>query len=320
MSAINTLEPITFSHSSLSSYRSCARKLEFRKFYQHGGKRDASLPADAGSAVHEGYQTYLRTGSEDLAFINMMLAYPTEYYGEKDNFWDPTKDRSLEACYSALQAMIASASMMEFSLAEVIDLTGQKRDAVEMEFELKINNFDILGRPVIYQGFIDAIMFNQLTGEYRVIDVKTHRNYRKDLSADYQYHEQCTPYGMVIQHMVSPELMTFEVTYLSVFLDLIEPKVMPYTYTKTLDDMQDWFKSLCFDLKQIKTYAELDWWPRTKNGCVFYNRPCAYLPLCGSRDRESIEGWFLASDDEPYVPAERKPWVVLEIDYPEELK
>ena len=303
-------DELVLSHSSLTI--ECKRKLEFRKFYTHGARSD-SYSGDAGKAIHEGWQAFLKTGSEDEAAKALILAYPVHY----KEFWGHNDFRSLEACYGTMMTLIHSQHLMEYRIAEVDCLDGIRRPAYEVEFEIILEGVTVLGKPVVYQGFIDAILFNALTGEYTVADLKTHRDYSQDLSGKFAYHAQCLPYGLVLDVIQNAQVVGFNVKYIAAFVDLLEPKIQVYPFPKSRQDVGDWFTGYCFEVRQIKQFAEAGWFPRKKDGCVAWKRTCMYLDQCASRDKESIQKYMCSSVQSPYVPKPRNPWLSIRVPAPE---
>ncbi len=303
------IKSLAVSHSSMSMFHSCARKLEFRKFYMHPG-RDRSLPADAGSALHVGYQAYLVSRNKEEALAKMALAYPIDLC---DN---PMWARSLESCVATLEAMMSADNLIEYELAHVDCIDGVNRPAVEVFFKINIKNFSLSDTeevPVSYVGFIDAILYNHLLDEYIVCDIKTHADRHDDLTAKYALSGQCMPYGIVLERMLEQQLEQMVVKYLSVKIDILEPKVALYSFDKTQQDIQDWAKGLLVDLQQLKLFYNMQWLPRNGENCFGWGKPCNFFDVCESRDEDYIQAMIL-SNKQPYTTRDDPVWIECDLD------
>lgn len=280
-------------------------------------REDDSTEAGAGKAVHAGYQEWLKSQDRDKADFELMMNYPFQLNSMEDH------DRSIYACYSTLNALIQAAPLIEYEIAR-INVDGQEKDCVEVAFEFQIENFNLSEKPgenipVTYVGKIDAVLFNRATTEYGVFDIKTHRRNIKDLSPMYVFDEQCIPYALVIERLLGHELESVNVSYLSCFLDLEKPRVVPYPFVKPKGMIEDWAKRLMLDLQQIKFYYNTQWFPRSSNACMNFNRRCAFMDVCQTRDAETIQAIILSGQEGEFknLPKEDgfgKPWVTMKLD------
>jgi len=312
------------SYSSMNVFDSCRRKFEFQKLYPQRQSDHDNYAADVGTAIHHGYQTFLVTGSRDKGVWAFLKDFP--YEGE---FMQEKDDRSCEAALSTLEAMFDSTDMSEWELATIrrpntteeiaAGLSGGiEVPAVEVPFELRFRGLTLPnGMGVAFTGFLDALMFNALTGEYRTLDIKTHRRYARDATAKYKFDSQQTPYGIIVEHLQGHPIEGFEVLYLDCFVDVAEPRVELYAFEKDKQDIQEWLTRRVLQIQELQRYMEMDFFPRTDSGCMSWNKPCYFLDVCESRHRDSIEAWLLAGE-EPYVRTYEQPWVVAELDlFPE---
>jgi hypothetical protein len=318
---------LRLSYSSLNVFASCARKLEFDKLYPKPKRVfDDNYAADVGSALHAGYQNYLTTHDRDESVWAFMRAFPFADEWNQENDY-----RSAEAALATLEEMFESIKMLEYELARIrrpntvaeaeAGLTGGVVvPAIEVPFEIRFPGLEIKPCPALPEGadlsvigYIDAIMQNLMTGMYRTLDIKTSRMKLLDATGKFKYDAQQVPYGIVVDHIAQGQVESFEVLYLDCYIDLLEPAVQLYPFIKTRHDLQDWATNKLIQFRQIAGYAESDYFPRTDGGCLFYNKPCRYLEPCQSRDRASLQDWFLlgedASEPEPFFP-----WITAEID------
>lgn len=314
-------EFLRVSDSSLNTFASCARKFEFNKLYPRRKRDNDSFAADVGSALHAGFQEFLISGDEDRALWALLNKYPyeLEYQQEKD-------DRSTYAAISTLEEMISNTSMYEYELARIMrpatpeellanpDVLRYEAPAIEVPFEITLGGIVLPdGRGVKYTGFIDAIMRSQVTGLFRTLDIKTHRRHLRDATAKYLFAGQQIPYGIVVDHIAGQPVEEFNVLYYDCFVDLVEPRVQMYEFTKYRDDMQEWLLDTVMTVRQIQTFMEMNHFPRTKGGCMSFNSPCYFLDVCPSRSREDIEIMLLMGD-EPAPERVDTPWIIGEID------
>lgn len=301
------------SYSSLGVAQSCSRKFELQKMYQHPERGFESIAMSAGQALHEGYQNYLIHRDLDRALWTLGLSYP------HTNCWDEFDDRSWEACMSTLIAMIEHGNDSEWDVAYIANSKKETVPAIEVPFEIELRGLNLPdGRPISYVGWIDAIMERYNGQEYRTLDIKTHRDRRADRTAKFLYDSQQVPYGIAIEHALGRKIDGFSVNYLDCFLDILEPRIVPHEYNKTHEDISEWLLGTVMQVERIIKQAEMDLFLRADHGCMFYNKPCKFLDVCQSRDREIIQKVLLV--DGPAAPEQEwNPWIKCYIDI-EQLK
>jgi hypothetical protein len=319
------MNPITdylrVSYSSLNVFESCARKFEFQKLYPQRQRNRDAFAADVGTALHHGYQDFLIHGDRERAIWMYMRDYP--YALEMEQTYD---HRSLEAGLSTLEEMFDSVAMSDYELATIrrpataIELESHPDTptydvpAIEVPFEIRFKGISLPdGRGIAFVGFIDAIMRNLINGRYKTTDIKTHRRTLHDATPKYKFDDQQTPYGIIVEHIQGNPVEEFDIQYLDCFIDVVEPKVTLYPFTRTRDEVQEWLMNKALQFQAIQRMMEMDYFPRTSGGCLFYNRPCPFLTPCESRNREMVEAWLLMGE-EPAPPRLEQPWVVAEID------
>lgn len=297
------------SYSSMNTFESCARKFEFNKLYPRKDDPGEAFAADVGTAIHHGYQDFLVHGGRDQAVWRLMQDYPYEL-----EFMQDKDDRSAEAALATLEEMFDSTDMAEWTLATVRKPDGIEVPAVEVPFELRFKGITLPdGRGIAFTGFLDALMFNEFSGEYRTLDIKTHRRYARDATAKYKFDSQQVPYGIIVEHLQGHAVESFEVLYLDCFVDVAEPRVQLYPFLKDQGDVQEWLTKKVMQFQQIQRYMEMDFFPRTDSGCMNWNRPCWFLDICQSRNREAITNWLLEGE-EPHDRQYEEPWIVAELD------
>lgn len=303
------LKSLRVSYSSIATFRSCARKLEFKKFYPLTG-RDESVDTGVGHALHTGYQSYLINRDRDKAIFDMMLMYPIHLNS------NPTHVKSIEACYPTLNAMIDTGAFTEYDIAKIKCLDGVVRPAIEVPFQIDLTGFwldDEQTVKVIYVGFIDAILYDKIRDEYIVIDIKSTRWRLNDMTPVYHFDEQCIPYSIVLERILGHSLNNLTSKYMSVFIDIEKPKVTPYEFIKDRTDVEDWARGLLVDLQMIKMYYNMKWFKRNSNGCVAFGKVCKFFEICNQRDEEQINEYLTlgqpAMEEAPF-----EPWIRMELE------
>jgi len=320
-------EPLVISHSSRGTFRGCAERFNFSKMYKHA-VRGESLKPFLGGVLHDAFGVYLKTGDTEAASWELFRRYPSpavqaSFEGKPVDFYDPFQNTGLEACYLALQTLMRSPRLLQYTGAvDVIRATdGQKVPAIEIEFDLVLEGVFVSGRPVIFTGFIDYVFFNSLKGTYAVIDLKNTWDWDLDVIAKYQFNGQCVPYGIVLQHLLDLPLKEFQIQYLHTVVDLVSPSVTPYDFDIGEAEVSDWFMGLCEDVQLMQRYAEMGWWRKTEHGgCKSWGRTCPYFKVCGIRDPATRQNMLLHATQEAAPPRERQPIVVIKLDMPGYLK
>lgn len=311
------VDKLVLSHSTRSSFRRCPRLLEFNKLFGDGSRDDEQFAAEVGKALHAGFQHYMVTKDEDAAIWEFMLKYPhhLEYIKPENHY-----NRSLEACYITLMTMIQRNELDGLELVHVkTQLEGNPiLPAVEVPFAFEIVNAP-MPIPVWFVGYTDLILYDKRNERYVVDDIKTHRINVNDMSGKYRYDEQTVPYGIILEHMLGREISELEVVYNSVYIDLLDPKSTIYEFTKTKEDIHDWYRGLCEDIKRISGYYGKQWFPRATNGdtCFSFNKPCWYLDECSDRDPEISARLVGGNNRAGLFHDGQLPWVTVKLEYME---
>ena len=301
------------SYSTQNLFRGCPRKGEFRKFHiSPEEEEDDNIAGPVGTAIHAGYQEYLKSGDDVRADFEMMMHYP---FGKNA---DENHDRSVYAAHATLQALIGAPILANFEIAK-INVGKEERAAIEVPFVFEIENFSLSDEesiPVTYVGKIDAVLFNRETQEFGVVDIKTHRRNLKDLSGLYIYDDQCIPYALVLEKLLGKELTSLEVKYASCFVDLTNPSITLYPFLKGPKEIEDWGRSLVFQLQQLKMFYNIGWFPRNPGHCMSYNRKCQFLDICHERDPLVVRKILLQGQEnfEPKPDHFKEPWVTMKLD------
>lgn len=316
------LKHLILSHSSSTSYGSCARKLEFAKFYgvpkhelDENGMPVDNFAADVGKCLHTGYQNYLVNQDEQQALWQMALKYPVFHEAFQNNSF-----RSLEATISTLLAMIRSPISSQYELIQIKTKDGVIRPAVEVPYVIEFTDSP-LSVPVYHVGLIDAILYDKVKERYIVCDIKTHRDNTNDLSLRYRFDQQTIPYGLILEHVLGHEVSQFTTAYMSCYVDLMEPVIRMYDFQKSRDDIRDWYIGQCDDLKSIAFYMDNAWFPRTKNGstCMAFRKRCGFEEVCNYRDPKALRQMITGEPREEFFHDGQEPWIMVKLPYLKEL-
>jgi hypothetical protein len=308
------IKRLVLSHSARSTARRCMRIFEFSKMYGDPKMKEEQFAAEVGKALHVGFQDYLVHKNENHAIMAFVGAYPYELeYNKYEN-----ATRSLEASFATLEALINSEIPDRY---ELIHIKTQLKDnpilpAVEVPFAFEITGAP-LPIPIYFVGFTDAILFDKVEKKYLVSDIKTHRLSPDDLSVKFEFDEQTVPYGIVLEHILGHKIEEFEVSYLSTYIDLLNPKVQMYKFTKTQDHVHDWYRGLCEDILRISQYYKAQFWPRATSGdvCFSFNRPCWYAGECSNRDPEITSKLLNTTIRDGLFHDNTLPWVSAKLDW-----
>lgn len=309
---------LDMSDSSLNNrFKTCARKFELAKLYAHGrGEREDSLAADAGTCLHSGYQTFLATGDRRAGTWALMKNYPYRLQPRRMG------ERSIEALYATYLEMLAHPLDSRFQLATV-NHKGKLLPAVEVPFRITFTNVSLSTErfiPIRYIGFIDAILFDTLTQEFVVVDIKTTRKPRSDYSVMFGRDPQCLPYAYVLEAIQQRPVTQLNVKYFIAYIDAMEPRVLSYDFPKSAIDVQEWGFNMAKDLRDIQMYASLGYFPRNGKACDTY-QVCQYNNVCDYREHSAIENYLLLTYG-PEKPGdltgrpEFDPWFELDLAIP----
>lgn len=305
------IDMLVLSHSSLSTFRSCTRKFEFRQMYGTPSGKEEKYAGDVGNAIHRGFETWLMTGNEKKAVIAFGLAFPyAEEYLKSGN-----AARSMEAAYSTLMQLVRSEKLREFEVAQINTKMGLKY-AVEVPFAIRIVGAP-LPIPVYYVGFIDCVLYNHIYDRYIATDLKTTRVNSLDPSALYEFDEQTVPYGIILEHALGKPVDEFDTAYFHCYIDLLESKFNNYTYTKTREHVQDWYRGVCDDITRMAKYYNDAWWPRAISGntCMAFNSVCFHKDYCTYREPEQIGRMIGGEVRKTLFSTGDVPWIEAELNF-----
>lgn len=309
------MEYLRMSYSSGNTFESCARKFELDKLYPKRLLREDAYAASTGQALHAGYQDFLVNRNVDQAIWAFMEAFPYELEFQELNDY-----RDFNACLSCLEEMLDSYALGDYALAQIKRPDGLIVPAIEVPFEIRFEGIFLPPTPkypngcgVSFIGYIDAILRNLMTDQFRTMDIKTHRDRTIDRTGKYKYDSQQIPYGIVVDQIAGQPVEQFDVLYLDCFIDILEPRVKMYPFLKSQEDLREWLLTRVMQFQSMERFINGGFFPRTSGGCMFYNKPCRYLEPCISRDQNVLNQWFLMGENAAEEKDDWNPWVTVSI-------
>jgi hypothetical protein len=310
---------LVLSHSSRESFRSCARKLEFRQFYgDHRGREDDNFAGNVGNALHRGLAKWLTTYDETKTIMEVLLHFPLDdEYTKAYN-----DDRGIEACVATMEALMHSGILLTYEIAKIKLTDGMVVDCIEVPFAIQITGAP-LDIPVWFVGFIDCILYDRIHDRYIVVDLKTTRQRNNDMFVRFEWDEQVIPYGIVLEHALGRSIEELDVSYFSVFIDLKDPKPTMFPVKKTQEHIHDWHRGLCDDIERIAKYYKQAWFPRVTGGstCLSWNRRCQFYDECTYRDPEILKNVIQGIPrttlfrPDPKTKEVIEPWITTSLPY-----
>ena len=280
---------VELSYSSLNELGTCARKYQLRKqFHQPQWDNDIGIAAIGGTCGHTFIQQLLAGYSIEEASFDFFKLWD---FIIEDNESDWNKlYRNFEAHYFTCLKFWKDLALTPDDVAKFV-IDGEEVPAIEVKFNLIINN---PGNKNVYyyRGALDLVTKNKFTGGYRVRDFKFHRDTKSlenGAEHKYKFDQQLTPYGLIIQHLTKKPVERFDVSYHTAFVDVIDPVIMDYTFTRTMKEVKEWFDNLSLNIAMIESYHGNDVWPRTMRGCEFYMRRCKYYSVCHIEEKEELQ-------------------------------
>lgn len=295
-------EILEVSHSTLNSYHSCPRKLEFAKLFKYN-LRGRGTAGDAGNALHSAAGVYLQTKNKELAIWTLMFEYPIDLCS------NPLWNWSLEATYAGLIQLMNYLDLHpELELAVIGD-----KQAVEVPFLINIHHNITDLMPVVYRGYIDFVFYDRLENKYKIVDLKGTTYDIKDIHAKWRWDSQCLPYALVLKRALDESVDSLDVEYLVTKVHLLESSIIPLEYYKSSDDIKEWTQDLLVDLMTINSYIQTQWFPRRSTSCIGFGKVCKFFDLCESRDLNTIK-LMLSSKETKIEEKPFNPWITLDLE------
>lgn len=279
-------DEIRLSHSGGNLFNSCPRKFEFLKVYQEP-RRESGFAAEVGTAMHAAVADYVTHGNKDRALFTLMQHWPIMLELEEDK-----ETRPIEAAVVTLDSIFAFFDTGRYELVYVRSVNGEEIPGTEIAFKLNLTQLTttVQGKQVkfSYAGVIDLILWDTLEQVYTVVDLKTTTKKLRDFSPTYRFDEQCTPYSIVIEHVLGRPIDNMRVIYLVAKIDLFSPEVIDTDFIRSKDDAREWYLGVTDRVNRISAYMNAGWFPREASSCVSWGRVCQFMLECELRDHTAI--------------------------------
>jgi hypothetical protein len=269
------------SYSSLLTLHRCPKLfcLERHDF----GEREESVHLAYGKAFGTGIQEVMKGSSLQQAWLAAFLAW--------DIGTEEEMDKDKKSLWFALLMVSKFAEeywpMFASQGWKLLAVNGKSSD----EYGYKLHFLD--GFYMI--GFIDAILYNELTGEIKVLEIKTTK-YNNPSEALYANSWQAIGYGIILDKLAVlladldiTNYSSYEVLYMVLKSNSMEIELMPFKKTKVQKAI--WLKDITLDIERIGSYEASGHWPKYGESCFNYAsyKPCKFFGVC----HMSLKGIFL---------------------------
>lgn len=271
---------VEISHSGLNSFSSCPKRFAFRKIITTmDNGRDSSDAADAGSALHEGLQEYMRSRDEDKAVEAIALHHQIELQNT-----DKASVYSLEAVIWTFYRCIreepdeGGLNLGDYELATFVK-DGVEYPATEIPFLVEIETEHMMFHQ---RAYMDFVLRHPYSGKYVVVDAKTTTAQAKaNFHVKYRWDYQVTSYGIPLQALLG-ETGSFHVGIYGVILSDRDPKLTFPLFERKISDIEDYQFYLTDKCRQIEHYWLQQRFPRNPSGCHSFGKACHYLNDCAA--------------------------------------
>lgn len=289
---------LEISHSGLNSFASCPRKWAFRKaVVEFKGEPRNSVAGSVGTALHEGFQSYMIHRDMDKAVEALCLAHPIDIQNTKP------AEYSVEASIITLERGIEDGKLDDYELAYFN--IGEKRiPGVEIAFLVEIEC-----RHVMFhlRGFIDLVLLSSITEMFMAVDIKTTTPQGSaHFETKYKYDWQCTSYGVPLNGLLGVT-GNFETAIYGVIQSDYDPRYIMPAFTRTQKDVNQYYTFLLDKCAQIERYFVAQHFPRHPQSCISYGKPCFYHDKCDVTTLHEMQMLINPSlkpgqDPRPFVP------------------
>jgi hypothetical protein len=278
------------SFSQLDTFHRCPRK------FQLGKERAAFNPTapdlgisnvdfSFGHAVGAGIQSYLETGDQQKALFNCIMAWRADF-----NAAIPKKRKTLWNAMIAVEKFCQAVMPNQLEEWELLVLPSGK-PAIEVSFSFHCGN------GFKHYGHMDIALRNKRTKYIMVVDCKT-TGFTDAEESLYSNSTQALSYAVMLETCLPEEIVEYDVMYL--VYSSTEREWTPLSFTKTVLEQAEWIKDLLLTHDMIKTYADVNFFPKRGNACYEYFRRCEFYGECNlTADKRLPE---LADSDEAEQP------------------
>lgn len=255
----------------------CQRKYAISKFPRNltvsNNMPDIDIPNihfAYGHSVGAGIQTYLATRNREQSLFAAFLAWNVDL-----DFSSPKHHKSQIEAHLAVEKFCI---LWEQSYAEDWEIAiFNGRPATELTFFLDTEN------GFYHVGHVDAILRHRKTGKYMVLELKT-TSFKSIDEAQFGNSDQGLGYSIMLDKIVSSEgdgaggISSFDVLYLAYSTGIRD--FMPLLFSKSKTNRAEWLQDLILDHASIRTYVELNFFPKRGSACWSFKGRCPHYGVC----------------------------------------
>lgn len=271
---------LVLSYSRLQDWHACPRY--FQIIYVNGHATPEMLESDSyelgnvdfayGHAVAGAVQSYLAYGDIQQAKFEIFKQWDISIFLEK-------KNKSFGLAFTAFEKFLEFKDSLEGICLEgweVAKLPNGK-PAIELNFALDLTDEDC------FNGHIDLVLYHPIEKRFLVLECKT-TGYTTVEESTYGNSDQGTGYSSVLTAIASsyPDAKhSWECLYLVYQCGSQQWRTFPLI--KSPEDRIEWGMSVLYDLQNIKTCIENDFFPKRGESCRRFNRECELYGFCGTK-------------------------------------
>ena len=271
---------LVLSYSLLQDWHACPRYFQIVHVNKHSTPE--MLESDSyelgnpdfafGHAVAGAVQSYLAHGDLLLAKFEIFKQWDISLFREK-------KNKSFGLAFKAFEKFLEFKDSLDGIALEgweVAKLPNGK-PAIELNFALDLTDNDC------FNGHVDLVLYHPIEKRFLVLECKT-TGYTTVEESTYGNSDQGTGYSSVITALASsyPDAKhSWECLYLVYQCGSYTWKTFPLI--KSPEDRIEWGMSVLYDLQNINTCIENEFFPKRGESCRRFNRECELYGFCGTR-------------------------------------
>ena len=270
---------LCLSYSLLQDFHACPRM--FQIIHLNGHRSEEQLEDESyllgnvdfayGHAVAGAVQSYLAYGDEEKAKFEIFRQWDIALDCEK-------RKKSFGSAFTAFQAFLEFKDSLEGIALEgwEVAILPNGKPAIELNFALDLNEEDC------FNGHIDLVLYHPIDKRFLVLECKTTGlSYVEE--STYGNSDQGTGYSTIVTALAAnyPDAKhSWECLYLVYMVGSNTWRT--FKFVKAPEDRLEWGMSVLADLQQIKTYQEMEFFPKRGESCRRFNRNCALYGFCNT--------------------------------------
>lgn len=261
------------SYSRQLMLHTCPRKFEIT------AKTEADVFEDCitfayGSSIGAGIQSILLGNDLTKVVFDTVVAYDYDIFAEctareidskKSVFWAVDGVKKLHLLLNSPNSPLAG-----WEVAYFVNQHGQTIPASELSFVLEC------GEGFTYEGHIDLVIRNKVTGVYAIVEIKTDGTYTNN-PLKYENSNQALGYSMILEQIADAPV-AYQVFYF--VYETRKQEYQVYTFNKQMKHRARWLLGLESDIQFIKTCESGLGYQMRGQSCFNYNRPCKLAGRC----------------------------------------